>query len=53
MNAIERLAALFHAARMAGGWDDEAVARAALAELGLDDDGLSAQPPAPPPSLEA
>jgi hypothetical protein len=41
MNAKDRIAALLHEARVAGGWDDEAVAKAVLSLLGLDEDGRS------------
>jgi hypothetical protein len=39
MNALERITAVLRLARVAGGWIDEDVAAAVLAELGLDDDG--------------
>jgi hypothetical protein len=39
MTALERIAALLARARVAGGWDDEVIAMAILAELGLDDEG--------------
>jgi hypothetical protein len=46
MTALARVAGVLAQARVAGGWDDEAVARAVLAELGLGDDGYPVQPPA-------
>jgi hypothetical protein len=36
---LERITAILKQARSAGGWVDEDVARAVLAELGLDEDG--------------
>lgn len=45
MNALERISKLLHRARLAGGWSDEEVAAAVLAELGLDDDGKAVTSP--------
>jgi hypothetical protein len=39
MTTLERITAILERARVAGGWDDEAVAKAVLDALGLDDDG--------------
>lgn len=39
MSMLERIAAVLRQARVAGGWIDEDVAAAVLAEMGLDDDG--------------
>jgi hypothetical protein len=39
MTLLERITAVLQRARMAGGWIDEDVAEAVLAELALDEDG--------------
>jgi hypothetical protein len=39
VTTLERITAILERARVAGGWDDQDVARAVLSELGLDDDG--------------
>jgi hypothetical protein len=39
MTVLERITAVLERARIAGGWIDEDVAAAVLAELGLDEDG--------------
>ncbi len=39
MSALERVAALFHLARLNGGWNDEDVAADVLKMLKLNEDG--------------
>jgi hypothetical protein len=39
MNVLGRITAILERARIAGGWIDDDVAAAVLAELGLDEDG--------------
>jgi hypothetical protein len=39
MTVLERITTVLERARIAGGWIDEDVAVAVLAELGLDEDG--------------
>lgn len=38
---LERIEGVLKAARIAGGWDDETVSRAVLAELGFDEQGVA------------
>ena len=45
--ALERITAILEQARIDGGWVDDVVARAVLAELGLDDNGEPADETAP------
>lgn len=40
MNALERVVAVLHRARIDGGWDDEEVAICVLTALGLDENGI-------------
>lgn len=52
MTALERITAILERARVAGGWVDEDVAAAVLAELGLDDDGQPVDRAPTSPNLE-
>jgi hypothetical protein len=44
MNALERVTAVLERARVAGGWLDDVVAAAVMAELGLDENGMPVTP---------
>lgn len=46
MSVLERVTAILHRARVAGGWVDENVAATILAALGIDEDD-EPQDPAP------
>lgn len=44
MTVLERITAILQQARIAGGWDDEDVAKAVLDALGLDEEGEPVDP---------